>query len=298
MPPKKNQKKRNNNFNKKFNRQRQRRVEVKRREHAEIAIQNSSSGTGITFSANYPDPTKATAISASVALSMMPIRSFYRMSKGTRPNQMIGNEVFSKSLYMKGKITGLPANNTIEAFLYWGWIKDRLGYTDFTTPTRATATREDLEDFVLNQLKQHFDEKSDEMRYRQNKSDNIKITGVRKLQHPNDAQLQDQIAFKCSWKTGRKVVYTKCLEDYSTSTGAPWKGNNSLFADASEGHGEGGINLTDTATQSGDGLPGDIGTYLPLNSWLPFALVYVPEYASVSPGTIQIQYNDIHYFTG
>ena len=298
MPPKRNNKKRNN-FKKNFKKQRAKRVETKRREHAQIAIQNSTDGVGTTFSANYPDPTKATSISSTVALSMLPLRSFYRMSKGTRPNQMIGNEIFSKSLYLKGKITGLPANNTVEAFLYWGWIKDRLGLSDFTTPSRANATRQDVEDFILNQLKQHFDEKKDEMRFRENKKDNIKIVGVRKLQHPQDALLQDQIDFKCSWRTNRKVVYTKCYEPRNpTDYTEPWAGANSTFVAVSDDGSGADVNLTDTALQTGDSSPGDIGQYLPLNSWLPWCLVYVPEYAAISPGTIQLLYNDIHYFTG
>lgn len=217
------------------------------------------------------------------------------MSKGTRNDQMDGNEVFSKSLYLKGKITGLPANNTVEAFLYYGWIKDRLGLTDFTTPTSSNATRQDVEDFVLNQLKQHFDEKKDEMRFRENKKDNIKIVGVRKLQHPQDAQLQDQIDFKCSWRTNRKVVYTRChVPDMNSN----WIGNNYSFVSTTADPQNPDINVTDTTQQSGDSLGGDTFQFLPLNSWLPFALVYVPEYASISPGTVSLQYNDIHYFTG
>lgn len=295
MPPKKQyNKKRRNGFKKNFRKQRARRVETKRREHAEIAIRNSTGGAGNTFSAYYPDPTKATSISSSTAMSMMPIRSFYRMSKGTRPNQMIGNEIFSKSLYLKGKITGLPANNTQEAFLYWGWVQDKLGLSDFTTPHVNNATRTDVENFILNQVKQHFDEQGDEMRYREKKKDNIKIVGVRKLQHPQDASYQDSVDFKCSWRTSRKVVYTQGRS--IITPGQQEAGNNQNVVDSTTAPHV--VDLTDSFKDSSDAKGGDIGVFLPLNSWLPFALIFVPNYSAVSPGTIQIMYNDIHYFTG
>lgn len=307
MPPKKKyQKKRQ--FNKKRQyRNRMPRREVKRREHAEIAIRNTDGGLGVTFSPFYPDPTKPTPISSSTAMSLMPIRSFYRVSKGTRPNQMIGNEIFSKSLYLKGKVTGLPANNSVESFVYWGWVQDKLSITDFTTPTVGAATRTDLEDFIVSQVKQHFDNPKDEMRYREKKKDNIKIVGVRKLQHKEDASYNDEVDFKCSWRTNRKVVYTSCYDPTflngapvgSTSTAVAGS-NYCLVSNGTQGS-VADINVTDThddVQSNSPALAGDIGQLLPLNNWLPFALVFTPKYADISPGTIQIQYNDIHYFQG
>jgi len=294
MPQKKrNAKTRKNGFRKKYQNQRMKRVEVKRREHADISIRNSTGSEGTTFSPTYPDTTKLTPISSATAMSLMPLRSFYRVSKGSRPNQMVGNEIFSKSLYLKGKISGLPANNSVEAYVYWGWVQDKLGYTDFTTPSRANATSADLESFVLEQVKQHFDEKADEMRYREKKLDNIKIAGVRKLQHPQDASYQDSVDFKCSWRTNRKIPYTQCAR---VGEGMPTAGNNFLQVMSNDST---SINLTDSAKDENDvGGGGDVGQFLPLNSWLPFALVYVPEFATVSPHTVNLQYNDIHYFTG
>lgn len=290
MPrPKKNGRK--NNKNRNFRPKPKK--EIKKREQELISIRNSNDGAGVTFSAFYPSMIKANAVTAT--LSMLPVRSFYRMSRGQRVDQMIGTEISSKSLYLKGKILGLPPNNSVEAFIVHGWVKDRLGFTDFTTPTKANATREDVETFVYNQCRQHFDEKSDEMRYRTAKKDNILIKGYRKLQHPKEASYQDDVDFKCTWKTGRKVVYTECYKLDSDSDPQNTAGNNSLTT------GVGGgpvINLTDTAEEQGDALGGDIGQFLPLNSWLPFALVYIPKISDISPGSIQLQYNSVHYFSG
>jgi len=88
---------------------------------------------------------------------------------------MQGVQIMSHDLYLKGQINhlangeGEPAN----LFFVCGWIKDKLGFTDFSTPSVANATRTDLENFVLAQVKQHFDENVDQMRYREAKKDNI-----------------------------------------------------------------------------------------------------------------------------
>ncbi len=130
------------------------------------------------------------------------------------------------------------------------------------------------------------------MRFRENKKDNIKIVGVRKLVHPGDAAFQDSVDFKCSWKTNRKIPYTRC---HQPSEGDLFAGNNSTFVDAT--HDGNHLDLTDSSNDVGQ-LGGDTGQNLPLNSWLPFCFLYTPEFAAISPGTIQVQYNDIHYFTG
>jgi hypothetical protein len=296
MPPRKSRKPRKQNKKRNFRRQRALVVETKKRELEQINIRNSQNGAGVTFSAYYPSTIKLTNMTSE--LSMLPIRPFYRMSKGDRADQMIGNEVFSKSLYLKGKILGLPANNSVEAYLVTGWVKDRLGFTDFTTPTVANAVRQDVEDFIYNQVRQHFDSSTDEMRYRTAKKDNIHILKYKKLTHPADANFNDDIDFKAFWKTQRKVVYTQCRKALNDGT---LGGNNQLFVESNNNSGGGGGNLidvTDQAKDETDTLGGDIGQFLPLNSWLPFALIYCPKFADISPGTLALQFNAVHYFQG
>lgn len=292
MPAKKNKGKPRKNFNRKFKKQRAKRVETKKREHALIAIRNSTNGAGVSFSSFYPDTTKATAMTA--VLSMLPVRSFYRTSRGNRPDQMEGSSIYCKNIYMKGKITGLPASNAVEAYIISGIVQDKLGLSEFTSPTVTQATRQTVEDFIYNQVRQHFDEKKDEMRYRTAKKDNIKILSYKKLTHPADAAFNNDIDFKCHWKWNRKVTYTRCRDPQDD---AALQGNNALIPAADAGD-LNDVDFTDAFKNHTDTYGGDIGQYLPLNSWLPFSLVYVPKFADISPGTLNLQYNDVTYFTG
>lgn len=286
MPPRKNNQKK---FNKKrnFRKNRARVVETKRRE-AEFSsgIRNSTNGAGASFSANYPSIIKPTSL-ASHKVTLLPLRSFYRTSKGTRPDQMIGTEIFCKNIYAKGTVMGLPPTNAQECYVVAGWIRDRLGFTEFTTPTQMAATRTDLENFVLNQLKQHFDGDNEEMRYREKKLDNIKITHYRKLQHPKEAAYQDKVDFKVHWNVNRKVAYTNCTA---------LAGGNDLVIQTVAGQPANTIDLTNVAKENVDDAGGDTAGYLPLNSHLPFLMLYTPE--EPSPGSLTVSYNNITYFTG
>lgn len=284
--PKKYRKPRNQG-KKKFRKNFQRRVEGKRRESAEVQIRNSTNGQGTAFSANYPDTTKATALDHVTAVNLLPLRSFYRMSQGDRENQMNGCQIYSKNLYLKGEVTAGSSVRLSEMELYFvtGWVQDKLGYTDFSTPSVATATRSDLESFVLAQVKQHFDQSVDQLRYREAKKDNIKITKYQRLVHPMDADNTAPIEIKGHWPVNRKTTYTKCVK---------LAGNNDLIQNSSSTPGV-TIDMTDSFKEDIDALGGDVGGWLPLESWLPFALIY--NRSAPSDHGIKVAFNDIHYFT-
>jgi len=269
--------------------------ETKKRESAEIQIRNSTDGAGVTFSSFYPDTTKENALTGE--LSIMPVRSFYRMSKGSRPNQMIGNEIFSKQLHLKGRIMGLPSDNSVQAYLVHGFIKSALGFNNSTTPNIGSANREAVETFIANQLTEHFNDRQDEMRYRTAKKDNIQVLGYRKLQHKTEALYQDDIKFDVSWPQNRKVVYTECAQYYASNQ-AP-NGNNPVIITSNSNTGSQSVNITDSNHHAQlDELLGDVAQYLPLQDRkLPFALIYIPKYNDAT-ATISVKYNDVHYFNG
>lgn len=289
MPPKRKPSNKKGDFRRQYKKNRRRVEETKRRESAEIQIRNSTNGAGVTFSSNYPDTTKPTALSNTTCITLLPLRSYYRMSRGNRKNQMIGTQIFSKDLYLKGEVSPTPSTSVSDKEVYFvcGWVKDKLGYTDFTTPTVATATRSNLESFVLNQVKEHFDTEKDFLRYREAKKDNIKITKYQRLRHPMDADNMSPIQLRGHWSVNRKVTYTKCLA---------LPGNNDLIQNSSSTPGV-VIDMTDTFTEDVDKLGGDKGGFLPLESWLPFALIYQKDFTLGESGAY-VAYNDIHYFTG
>lgn len=284
------------NFKKNYRKHRARVTETKRRESAEISIRNSTNGAGVTFSPNYLDTTAATDISVGTGITMLPLRSFYRMSRGQRKNQMIGTQIYAKDLYLKGFIDSGknhpgPDLTAEPLYLVCGWVKDKLGFTDFTTPTQANATRTDLEAFVAAQLRQHFDSAEDKLRYREAKKDNIKIDKYQRLLSPPglDAGNAMPLQFKAHWKVNRKTTYTQC-------TSLP--GLNDLIQNSSASPGV-TIDMTDQLKDSNDTLGGDIGGYLPLESWLPFSCLYQPGHlAHPTNAPYSVQFNDILYFTG
>lgn len=53
--------------------------------------------------------------------------------------------------------------------------------------------------------------------------------------------------------------------------------------------------MTDSFKEDIDALGGDVGGWLPLESWLPFALIY--NRSAPSDHGIKVAFNDIHYFT-
>jgi len=56
--------------------------------------------------------------------------------------------------------------------------------------------------------------------------------------------------------------------------------------------------MTDQFKEDIDTLGGDKGGFMPLQSWLPFALLYNPDFDQFSPNhQPAVKYNDIHYFT-
>lgn len=292
--PSKNRKNNKKNFKRNYKKARAKVVEKKRRESAEVQIRNSTNGAGATgsFSANYPNTTDYTNLSVTTGVNLLPLRSFYRMSRGDRGNQMEGTQVYSHDLYMKGMVTGMlePDINDAptELYLVCGWIKDKVGYTDFTTPSQKNATRTDLESFVLAQVKQHFDANVDQMRYRQARKDNIKITKYQRLRNPEQADYNEDLPFSAHWRIKRKVTYTKC-------TSLP--GNNDLIQNSSATPGV-TIDMTDQFKEDTDTLGGDKEGFLPLNSWLPFSLIYSPQFKDFGSGTVpKVKFNDIHYFT-
>lgn len=290
MPSKNRKNNRKKNFNRNYKKARAKVVEKKRRESAKVQIRNSTNGEGITFSANYPDTTKYTNLSTTTAVNLLPLRSFYRVSRGERGDQMQGVQIMSHDLYLKGQIDHLATSNGEPANLFFvcGWVKDKLGFTDFSTPSVANATRTDLENFVLAQVKQHFDENVDQMRYREAKKDNIKITKYQRIRNPEQDAYNQDLKFDAHWRIKRKTTYTKC---------ASLAGNNDLIQNSSSTPGV-TIDMTDQFKEDIDTLGGDKGGYLPLQSFIPFALLYNPDFGEFGPNELPaVKYNDIHYFT-
>lgn len=228
-------------------------------------------------------------------LTMLPINSFFGMQPGFTSSDMIGDNVFSR--YLKCKLEfELPSNDKIirhpcDVYLVHGWVTLPMGLNYNTTPEQNDLTRTQLNEHILNQLKQYFNQRSDKLQYTSKRQNNIKILGYRKLKPNNNNNLGGSsgpivnnlatggavitgaggpplINMSCSWPMNRKVIY------YS-----------------------GKSNLSNPVN--------NFGFLYPNFSWLPFCCVYNPTadeflstiYATTGEPKIKVRYNSKHYFS-
>lgn len=224
------------------------------------------------------------------AFTHIPLDSYTRMSNGTMDYQMIGDQVFSKSLKMKMKFRFLQRSSIMnlpfKLYVVHGWVTQPLGATQSTATASADVTKQILHNHVANQVKEYFEELVDDMRFLKKEMRNIKIEGYRRLKPNYDGSLAPppaaavsttghnagtipDIKLNLKWKTNRKIRYT---------LGKP--------------------------TQTASGAAVDVQNFYPNNQWLPFVIIFNPEFKEMkdNPGNdtanlIKFNYNSIHEYT-
>lgn len=224
------------------------------------------------------------------AVTMIPVHSFNRMSNGTQTYQMIGDNIFSKSLHMKLRFRFPQRDNLINTpfrlYVVHGWVTAPLTATQRTSPTETDMTMTDVQQHITNQVAEYFDQRVDEMRWQTREYNNIKILGYRRVKTPNDVQTPaptggtgaqgenggtvPDTKMTISWPTNKKIHYTlgKALD------------NNQQSAV-------------------------DTQNYYVNNQWTPWTAIYSPDFQALKddpggtqvPAVIQLNYNSIHHFT-
>lgn len=270
-------------------------VETKRRVHSEVAISNS--GTDGTPSANYQQPINGLNIPNNDAFTLLDLASYYRNSHGFEDHNVLGDALYSKYLKLKTQIRW-PAGtnmivNPVKVYLITGWVTQPAGFTNNTTPTDQAATAVDLRAHISDQLKEYFDSRSDFLKFAEKQTSNVKIEKWISIKPDNNAAIAAQpgqidvetdptkpavirttgavpiVNRSFTWKTMRKVHLTSGTS-LPTNTNAPNPDIQNLYPNH--------------------------------NNWLPFAIIYNPDYASMRNANnddveMTIFYNDIHYYT-
>ncbi len=247
------------------------RTETKSRTHAEMSI-GSEAGQPTTIA----DPTTYFELQNDDAFTYIPPLSFLSMTQGTREEMMIGNSVYSK--YCKMKISLLYPNGAdmsvvpSNQYLVHGWLKTPTNWSTFTTPVVNNANRNDLKLFVIQRLKAYFDERDDKLKFIPRANTGFKILGYRKITNDKNSQFSTENTsvgpknLSVTWSINRKVQYE---EGFPNIGARPTLGPNDQFL-------------------------------YPNQSWLPFVVVYNPQFASMGDAPknrIKIAYNDCHWFT-
>lgn len=269
-------------------------VETKRRVHGIITSLNSA--VDGTPSANYQDTVGGLSIPNNDAFTLLNLASYMRNSHGFLEHNVLGDSLFSKYLKLKLQIRwpeGMDMIvNPVRLYLITGWCTVPTAYTNNTTPTEGDATQTYLFAHITNQLKEYFDQREDFLRFREKTTSNLKILRWQSLK-PNlngaVSAVPGQIDHETD-PTKPAVIRTVGAVPF-VNRSFTWKTFRKVHL--SEG----------TALATGTDAPNpDTQNLYPNNQWLPFAVIYNPEFARMRNAddddvTATIAYNDIHYYT-
>jgi hypothetical protein len=302
-------------------------VETKQRVHSDVAqINGYPSGAPQSDHVNAVNPLNWRVLPPDDAFTNIPLRSWTRISHGFGENQVIGNNLFSKYLNLKlevkfpdgsdisvpsvktpGTFVNVP-NKMIEKptklYLVCGWVTESLNYplnsdVSPSLPAQSDADGEAIANYITQQLKPFFDDDEDKLQFRPKQTTNIKIEKYVKIAPNLDKAIATQAQADKIWTTEGQPGYP----DYSIlhSGSVPnvyrsWSTKTNRKIPLTEG-------------KDVDVYPTDKQNLFPNNSWIPFAVIYNPNYenqlASITiedgevsqSQMIQYRWNDVHYYT-
>lgn len=314
-------------------------VETKQRVASDIAHINGYL-PGSNSVGNVAQPLNWRSLVTDDAFTLIPINSFYRMSRGLEEWEMIGNTVFSKFLNMKFQFqfpegkdvtlfstqvnndgqdpVGTPYNvlnkmiqQPTKVYLITGWVTQNFNCPiqrdvmsngqphDGQRPQRDQATQSDLLRYISNQLRPYFDDQYDKLQFRPKETTNIKIDRYTRIKPHHDSAIGTQPTpiVQGVNNQGATVQY---------ATGSVPQVNKSWRQK---------INRKITYSQGQNtSFSNDNQNLYPNDSWLPFAVIYNPDFEAQNVNNIpstnpqlagryaQVQmlryrFNDAHYYT-
>jgi len=306
-------------------------VETKQRVESDIAAIN-----GNVEENDWLQPLAFRPLTPNHAFTFLPLTCFTRNSHGLEEWQLLGQNLTSKYLNVKTQFR-FPNNqyilkssggdidkanernlnvmiqNQCRLYLICGWVTRNMGYpinnNSNSGPTAGVVTQTMIKNFITDQVKPYFDDDTDKLLFRPKETSNIKIEkyvrikpnlnediatqAVPTVEHISEASSPPtryslpahgsipDVYRSHSFKTGRKMQLT---------LGQPSVPNNS------------------------GGYTGDTQNFYPNDSWLPFCIVYNPDWEEQlkqyadNPDTgqseydtqvcqIQVRHNAAHYYT-
>lgn len=315
-------------------------VETKQRVSSDIARLNGYM-PGSNSPTNSAQPLNWRSLVVDDAFTLIRLDSYWRFQRGLEEWEMIGNTIFSKFLNMKLQVQfpeskditmfsvqqngddppGTPyavTNKMIErptkVYFITGWVtqnfnapietlKDAQGVPlSGQRPERESVTQDDLDNYVSNQLRPYFDDQYDKLEFRPKSTTNIKIDKYVRLKPDLSHAVGTQAVPNTTWQNPDMTPTTYEI----TAHGSIPQVNKSWRVKT---------NRKITYTQGDDTtFPSDNQNLYPNDSWIPFALIYNPDYEQQSANTImnteygmegrftQVQmmryrWNDAHYYS-
>lgn len=215
--------------------------------------------------------------------------SFYQMRQGLGDDNMIGTSIYVKYIKQKMQLQFplLPAQQLpINLYVVHGWFKTPLNRTTRTTPTAAESNQININDHMNQRLLDYFNEKTDKLRFIPASVNNdIKILGYRKVKPNRNASIGVPNALITSSTAGDDPQQVGSVPNVNMSI--TWSVNRKIHYTA-------GVGLESTNSQR----------MFPNTSWLPFCVVYNPDFESFSAnataperGSVRILSNNMTWYS-
>lgn len=233
----------------------------------------------------FPDPRTAQDLTSIFANTSPMCYNFKTL--GVTDDRMCGSSCYMRFLNQKLKVT-FPQGDNIpivpqEAWLYWGWVKERIDTTEVTDaagnplPNNPdNVTPEYVLARITEALKPNFNERNDELQFLSKGSNNFTVSG--------------KILIKPRKNTTSWTAFGQCMPgDTTGGAGLPPYPNDSAVVDDSRvyniswrckhkiHHEEG------PSFQSWQGFPGGDKLYHQHTRWLPYSFIWQPNFAQQYP---------------
>lgn len=248
-------------------------VETKSRIQSEIAL-----GTQIPQCKDF--------VSMSSVFHPLPLHAYTSMEQGIGEDQMLGQSVFSRYLNAKVQIrfpggADLITDRQYPMELIAGWIPSSLAFSTFTTPQVSQASPSDITTYIIQRISEYFNSRSDKLDFISKHAANIRITFRKKIkanQNMNNVLGPDTNSLTTEGHVPDVMMYPK------------WTTNKKVFFEQGNTY--------------GDGAGTDRRNFYPNYSYIPFLIVYSPNYAGedgLNPlptkNVPRVSYNVAHYYT-
>ena len=214
----------------------------------------------------YPQPLLPTTVDGdNSGFHLISLDPFTRMTQGFKEFEFTGDNLYSQSLQLKTELSFPQGQDVIvkpfRVYLVCGWVTAPIHKTDNTVLSAQNVTYLDVNAYIVAQIKEYFNDSLDRLVFNQDIRRNIKI---------------DKYS-RClpSVKENTFGPATENVSAYATSYGAPakverrhtWKTNRKI-------HYSKGKEDSDNNTEATGEL---IQNWFPNESWLPFACYYLPD---------------------
>ena len=223
-----------------------------------------------------------------------------------------------------------------KVYLICGWVTQSMNYPveagvqgSPSLPASSNADQDAIENYITQQLKPYFDDDEDKLQFRPKQTTNIKIESYRQLRPKLDSAIGTKAVPIHTWATtmdgasypvGGSSNPTYIAYGPNNPAGTTTNANvtsttlaygHGSIPEVSASHSFSCMKKIVLTEGKETGFPNDKQNLYPNNSWLPFAVIYNPNFeqqvaqTAVDPNTgrftqvqfMEYRWNDAHYFT-